>query len=151
MATYKMLEYAGKSEQLLVNPPTVSDNRVQLYFTAREADGYTAAVSGLAEASAQSPLILSNYSLTAGEREFNIEPKQVTFGVGGPYTYNGSQQNLVIKVYGLESSDLQSVALGDFTTDGAISGNASGDAYNIMFAGRDAGSYEAVVTAFANS
>ena len=151
MATYKMLEYAGKSEQLLVNPPTVSDNRVQLYFTAREADGYTAAVSGLAEASAQSPLILSNYSLTAGEREFNIEPKQVTFGVGGPYTYNGSQQNLVIKVYGLESSDLQSVALGDFTTDGAISGNASGDTYNIMFAGRDAGSYEAVVTAFANS
>lgn len=146
--------WTGSTESLRVAGAASSSGQAyELTFYATAADTYTATVAALSSSEG----ILRNYALSrSATRDFTINPKQLSFRIASSYTYNGQEQDLTVVVDGFVSKDLASVVYSSFTTtgsattSGAYAGSATSSDYRLKWKGKDAGSYEFSITAYAD-
>lgn len=146
--------YDGMTDILKVTatPGSAGSGQLQLLFTAKNADSYTASVSGI---NASAGLLYQNYSFSGVEKEFAISPKTLTFVNDKHYTYSGLEQTMSFSVVGIIPDDLPQVRAEQFSVkDGKLpiaEGAVSGNYYILKVKGTDAKAYGIGLDAFDNS
>ena len=146
--------YEGMSDILKVTstPGATGSGQLQLTFSAKDADTYQAAVSGINESAG---LLYQNYAFSGAEKEFSIAPKTITFVNDGVYMYSGLQQTLSFAVVGIEPGDLAGVRADQFHAADAASdivgGSVSGTRYLLNVLGTNAKDYDIGVDSFDNT
>ena len=138
--------YEGKSEELAVSDPMISGTNLVISFSAKNANEYTAQISGIDSAAD----VNLNYQLVSAAKTFRIQPKTLTVVPEEPHVYSGKNQALGVQIVGIVPSDLANVKYDQFTSTTLKSGMVSGDTYLLTLTGLNAGDYTYDVTAFTN-
>lgn len=146
-----MFDFSGNSSSIVTyGTPNAAEQSYVLSFAAVRAGSYNAALNGLA--SMQNG-VMQNYSLVFSERSFTIRPKNISFtALNGSLTYNGTEQDLIVEVNGIENADLISVKAEQFNTSATVvRGEISSTEYRLIYRLKNAGSLLVAFNAFANS
>ncbi|MBE7077126.1 MAG: hypothetical protein E7377_00315 [Clostridiales bacterium] len=152
-----MFDLTGKSANVDVD--VLAKNTVQSTITlsnkALNAGKYTAIIAGLN--TSENAELLNNYTLSSTSQEFEIRQRELFIdNEFGSYTYNGLIQSVTVNVTNILPDDLSSFNFSQFKTgetDGAIvaaSGSLAAEKYQLVFQGKDAGTYTVSVDEFVN-
>lgn len=137
--------YEGKSENVELSVLADSDNNeFEITFKALNAGSYDVAIKGLSQTSSNE--LLKNYTLSASNSSFTIHPQTIGFEKES-YEYNGSEQELYVKVTGVFASDVESLDLSQFDTT-ATDCKEVGGKFALVYKGTNAGDYPVQVNSF---